>query len=99
MFARVSSYRGDADLLQQGFSSVIAELEQLDGFAKAYFLVDRTHARAMSITLWESAEALKASAERAHQMRSRATDQADAATEAVESFEVILTAAPATPAG
>ena len=99
MFARVSRYHGDADLLQQGFSSVTSELEQLDGFAKAYFLVDRTHSSALSITLWETAEAMKASAQRAHEMRSRATDQADASTESVESFEVILTAEPASRAG
>ena len=92
MFARVSRYHGDADLLEQGFSSVTSELEQLDGFAKAYFLLDRTHGTAMSITLWHSAEALKASAQRAHEMRTRATDQADASTESVESFEVPLTA-------
>lgn len=92
MFARVSRYRGEPARLRAGFEAVTGELEQLDGFAKAYFLTDREHARAMSITLWESEEALNASAERAHQMRTQATEPADATIESVESYEVVLTA-------
>jgi heme-degrading monooxygenase HmoA len=99
MFARVSRYRGDADALRSGFSSVTDELEQLEGFAKAYFLVDAERGTGMSITLWQSADALEASAQRAHEMRSRATQDATASTESVESFELVLTAAPAARAG
>jgi hypothetical protein len=46
----------------------------------------------MSITRWESEEALTASAERAHKMRTRATEPADASIESVECYEVVLTA-------
>jgi heme-degrading monooxygenase HmoA len=99
MFARVSRYRGDPGQLRQGFERVTGELEQLDGFAQAYFLTDSEHSRAMSITLWESREALDATAERAHQMRTQATEPSDATIESVESYEVILTAAPASRAG
>jgi heme-degrading monooxygenase HmoA len=95
MFARVSRYRGDAERMREGFASVTAELEQLDGFARAYFLTDREHARAMSITIWESQDALDASAQRAHEMRTRATQPAEASIESVESYEVVLTAQPA----
>ena len=42
--------------------------------------------------LWESADALEASAERAHRMRTQATEPADATIESVESYEVVLTA-------
>jgi heme-degrading monooxygenase HmoA len=95
MFARVSRYRGDADLLRAGFDQATTELEQLDGFSQAYFLADRKHSRAMSITLWESAQAMAASAERAHAMRTHATEPANASIESVESYEVLLTAGPA----
>jgi heme-degrading monooxygenase HmoA len=94
MFARVSRYRGEAERIRAGFEAVTGELEQLDGFAQAYFLTDREHSRAMSITLWESEEALAASAERAHQMRTQAAEPADATIESVESYEVVLTAGP-----
>ena len=99
MYARISRYRGDAGRLRQGFEGVTAELEKLDGFSHAYFLTDDEHSRAMSITLWSTREALDASAERAHQMRTQATSPSDATIESVESYEVVLTAEPATPAG
>ena len=92
MFARVSRYRGDAARLREGFEAVTAELEGLEGFSHAYFLTNSEHSRAMSITLWDSEEAQRASAERAHQMRTQATEPADASIESVESYEVVLTA-------
>ncbi len=92
MHARVSTYEGQADELVKGFDSVTAPLEELDGFSKAYFLVDRAGGRGMSITLWESEEALDASVERANQMREQATDQAGASIQSVDHFEVALTA-------
>jgi heme-degrading monooxygenase HmoA len=92
VFARVSRYRGDPARLRAGFEAVTAELEQLEGFSHAYFLTNREHSRAMSITMWESEEALTASAERAHRMRTQATEPAEASIESVESYEVVLTA-------
>jgi heme-degrading monooxygenase HmoA len=97
MHARVSRYSGDAELLRAGFEAVSAELEQLQGFAQALFLADATASRAMSITLWDSEEAMAASAERAHQMRTRATEPASATIDSIESYEVVLTVAPGAP--
>jgi heme-degrading monooxygenase HmoA len=99
VFARVSRYSGDAARLRAGFESATSELEQLEGFSKAYFLTDAEHGRGMSITLWETQEALSASAERAHQMRTQATRPADATIESVESYEVVLTVEPTARAG
>lgn len=99
MYARVSRYTGDADRLIAGFESARGELEQLDGFAEAFFLTDREHSRAMSITLWESEAALQASAERAHRMRTQASEPADASVDAVESYDVPLTVKPPAHAG
>jgi heme-degrading monooxygenase HmoA len=93
MHARVSRYSGDAELLGAGFEAVSTELEQLEGFAQALFLADATTSRAMSITLWENEEAMVASAERAHQMRTRATAPANATIDSIESYEVVLTVA------
>lgn len=99
MYARVSRYTGDAEELRAGFEGATPELEQLDGFVHAYFLTDAEHSRAMSVTLWESAGALKASAERAHRLRTGATEPSGASIDAVESYEVVLTAQPAAKAG
>jgi heme-degrading monooxygenase HmoA len=91
MHARVSTYNGEADELVKGFDSVRSALEELDGFSKAYFLVDRAGGRGISITLWESEDALNASVESANQMREEATDQAGASIQSVDHYEVALT--------
>jgi heme-degrading monooxygenase HmoA len=91
MHARVSTYEGQADELVKGFDSVTGALEELDGFSKAYFLVDRPGGKGISITLWESEDALNASVERANQMREEATDQAGASIQSVDHYEVALT--------
>ena len=92
MHARVSSYSGDADGLTSGFDSQTEALRQVDGFKSAYFLVDRDGGKGMSITLWDSEEALKASAERANEMRRQATQPSGATIESVDSYEVVITA-------
>ncbi len=91
MHARVSTYTGDGDALVAEFESVRAPLAEMDGFSRAYFLVDRARGTGMSITMWESEDALNASVERANQMRQQATDQAGGSIEAVDSYEVALT--------
>ena len=90
MHARVSTYEGQADEMVKAFDSVTGPLEELDGFSKAYFLVDRAGGRGMSITLWESEDALMASVERANEMREKASGQAGASVGSVDHFEVAL---------
>jgi heme-degrading monooxygenase HmoA len=92
MFARVSTYEGDAEALREGFERVTGPLEQLDGFERAYFMVDRDSGRAMSVTLWESREALETSTEAANRLRDDATQPSDAAIKSVDSYEVAVTA-------
>ena len=92
MFARVSSYRADdAAKLVDGFGRATDPLEQLDGFAGAYFLIDDESGKAMSITLWDSEEALTTTAERAKELRRDATEDAGA-IESVDHYRVALTA-------
>jgi heme-degrading monooxygenase HmoA len=95
MFARVSRYSGDTALLREGFDAVTPELERLAGFREALFLVDPAHDRAVTISLWDDQEALDASAEAAHAMRTRATEPAKATVESVESYEVAKEVRPA----
>jgi heme-degrading monooxygenase HmoA len=91
MFARVATYNGDSDALVRGFEAARGPLEQIDGFSHAYFCVDREHGKALTITLWESEEALKASAEQAHQLRTQATEPSGATTDSVTQYEVAIT--------
>jgi heme-degrading monooxygenase HmoA len=92
MFARVSTYRADdADKLLEGFEGVTRPLEQMDGFVYAHFLVDRAGDKGMSITVWESEQALTDSAAQADDMRKRGSETGGASIESVEHYEIGLT--------
>ena len=69
MHARVSTYTGEAEDLVDGFQAATAPLEEIEGFSHAYFLVDRANNKAISITIWESEETLRASAAQADKLR------------------------------
>jgi heme-degrading monooxygenase HmoA len=86
--ARVSTYEGDVDRLIKGFERQIDLVRRLDGFAHAYLLVDRAAGRAMTVTLWDSAEALAASASRAAHLREEATELAAATIGSVDGYEL-----------
>ena len=93
MFARVSTYRGgDADRLLQGFRDVTGSLETIDGFSHAYFMVDRESGKGMSITIWESEEALRESAARADELRKQGAETGGAEIESVAHYEIGITA-------
>ena len=92
MFARVSTYRGDPGQIDGGLNyareNIVPRVQQVDGFEGVYYLVDRESGKALSITLWESEEALRASEEEANQLRSESADSASATIESVERYEV-----------
>jgi heme-degrading monooxygenase HmoA len=91
MFARVSTYRGDGDRLLQGFADVTEPLEGIDGFSHAYFMVDRESGKGMSITIWESEDALQASVAQADELRSKGAAAGGASIESVEHYEIGIT--------
>jgi heme-degrading monooxygenase HmoA len=93
MFARVSSYSvDDAGKLESGFESATGPLEGMEGFEGAYFLMDRTGGKAMSITLWATEDALTAGVEKANELRQNATAGGGGAIDSVDHYEVALTA-------
>jgi heme-degrading monooxygenase HmoA len=106
MFARVSTYRAtdpnegfDADNILQGFQTVAEPLEQMDGFSHAYFLVDRASGNAISMTVWESEEALSASTAKADELRKRGSAAGGGLVESVADYEIGLTVGSPTTAG
>ena len=92
MHARVSTYTGEADALLEGFEAATEPLENIEGFSQAYFLLDRANNRAMTITIWESEDALLASAARADELRKGATEPSGSTIESVDHYEIALTA-------
>jgi heme-degrading monooxygenase HmoA len=93
MHARVSTYTtDDVDRLLEGFESVTDELEHVDGFSHAYFLLDREGGKAISITIWETEGALTASKSKADELRKRGTEPSGASIDSVEHYEISHTA-------
>jgi heme-degrading monooxygenase HmoA len=93
MHARVSTYEAsDSEGLAEGFGSVTNELEQVDGFSHGYFLVNRETGKGLSITIWESEDALQASASRADELRAKGTEPSGAEILSVDSYEIVQVA-------
>jgi len=86
--ARVSTYEGDVDRLIQGFERQADLVRGLEGFARAYLLVDRAGSRAVIVALWSSEDALDASASRAAHLREEAIETAGATLGSVDSYEI-----------
>jgi heme-degrading monooxygenase HmoA len=93
MYARVSYYDlggGSGDDATRAFEGARSAVEQMQGNRGAMLLVDRGGGKAMTITLWEDEEALRASAEQANQAREQAAGEAGMTIRDVEAYEVAL---------
>jgi heme-degrading monooxygenase HmoA len=97
VFARVSTFTGTSDQMDEAVSqvreSVIPRLEQLDGYKGSYLLVDRENGKSLVVTFWESEEAMSASEEAANTLRSEAADAFGTQMVGVERYEVAVAAA------
>uniref|UniRef100_A0A7C2WJM3 ABM domain-containing protein n=1 Tax=Thermorudis sp. TaxID=1969470 RepID=A0A7C2WJM3_9BACT len=92
MFARVTTYQGrpgQAEQPVQRFEEARDRLDELGGFEGAYFLFDQKTGKAMTITFWESEEAMRASAAAIAPLRDTVV-QALGATQppVIETYEV-----------
>jgi heme-degrading monooxygenase HmoA len=96
VFARVSTFTGTSDEVDEAISQVredvLPRVEQLDGYKGAYLLVDRQNGKSLSVTLWESEEAMRASEEAANTLRSEVADALGTQMVGVERYEVALAA-------
>ena len=94
MFARVSAYHADEDSqkLMTAFQETIGPLQVVEGFSHAYFLIDKDTGRAVSMTIWESEDAIGASAAGAEERRDRRAEISGASVDSVDHFEVGLIA-------
>jgi heme-degrading monooxygenase HmoA len=94
MFARVSTYQGSPEQIEEGLAhvreNVLPKVRALDGFEGAYYLVDRDSGKAISITLWGSERAMQASEEEADRLRGESAQVAGAAVEGMERYEVAI---------
>jgi heme-degrading monooxygenase HmoA len=94
MHARVTSLSGSPSDLEGGianFREQVLPFTNEQGGKGAILLVDRQTGAAIAITLWEDEEALRASEERANELRAQAADELGASEQpTVARYEVAV---------
>ncbi|MFF8610547.1 hypothetical protein ACF06X_32055 [Streptomyces sp. NPDC015346] len=95
MFARLSTYQGSpvppgGDLTAKS-EEIVRLVRDLPGFKGAYYLVDRATGKARSLTLWEDEAAMRASEDRAAEIRYQAAQREGQRVVSVDHFEVAFT--------
>jgi heme-degrading monooxygenase HmoA len=100
VFGRITHIEGAPDQIDQGTEyvrqTILPAARQLDGFRGVLSLADRAAGKAMTITLWETEEAMRASEEAANRMRDDAATALGARIAGVERYEVTISEVPAT---
>ena len=94
MFASVSTFQGPPDQVDQGVryaqENIVPTLEEVEGFEGVYLLVDRQSGKVLTITLWESEEAMRASEEEANQLQSEHRGEWRQEDGGVDRYEVAI---------
>ena len=91
MFARVTTYElaeGRASESIDAFQPAIDHVRELEGLVDAYFMVERDGRRAMTMTLWESLDAMERSRVAASTARTDAASVVEADVTSTYEFEV-----------
>ena len=94
MFARVSFFEGPTDKIDEGIeyvkANVLPRARKMDGWKGIANLVDRSTGKELTITLWESENAMRASEEAANTLRSDAAEHASQEIHGLEHYEVAI---------
>jgi heme-degrading monooxygenase HmoA len=91
-FARLAIYEvpeGTEDEARAGFEAALERIREATGFRDGYFLVGIESSRAVTITFWESRDAMAASRVAASHARSDAVAAVGGEVISVEEFEVV----------
>jgi len=91
MWARVSTYQfphENVDQTLDQFNEALGSLAE-PGLKRAELLVDRQSGNGMTITVWESEDALQASVDAANRIRSGAADTSGASILDVQHYELV----------
>ena len=95
MYARVSSITGSTENIDAGIDNfrndVLPAIREEAGCSGAIMLADRNTGKGMAITLWADEEAMRASEQRANELRAQAADALGAGeAPAVDRYEVAV---------
>jgi heme-degrading monooxygenase HmoA len=93
MFARVVRYQVPQSRFGEvvpAFRDAVEGLQDIEGSSGGYLLIDPDNSTALTITLWDSRQALERSEIRASRLRGEAVDKVDADIKATDICEVAL---------
>ena len=94
MFARVSTFAGAPDgldrFVREAEEKVIPTAGRLGGFRGMLALGDRATGRSISITIWDTEQAMTASEQAADKLREQTAPASGYRVVGVERFEVLL---------
>jgi heme-degrading monooxygenase HmoA len=92
--ARVNSMEGSPDRIDESFrkarEETLPKVRELRGSKGVLVLADRSSGRVKVVTLWESAEALRASEEHADRLREQAAQSGGQQIARVDRYEVVI---------
>lgn len=97
-WVRVSTFQGapkqSSEQVEQNTATlrekVLPMAQEISGWKGVLSLIDRESGKGLTLTFWESEEAMRASEEEATRIRKEASDVTDSTTSGVEWFEVAL---------
>ncbi len=94
MFARMNTFEGSPDRLDDALRNVreqvLPQLHQQDGFKGLMFLANYKSGKLQLMSLWESAQAMRASEEEARRLRAGVAEAGDQDIANVERYDVVL---------
>lgn len=92
MYARASEFHGPPEQLEEGIryarAAVVPAVSQLPGYKGVIGLIDWEHGRALTLTLWESEAAMRASEGDAANLRTQLAEHMGDGLADVERFDV-----------
>lgn len=98
MWVRVTTLAGEAGADRSHFSEltemvktqVLPKAEAMDGFTGMLTMADAESGQSMSLTFWDSEEAMRASEEAANRLREDASKQSGDSIADVRRYEVLI---------
>ena len=102
MWVRMSTFQGaagrsDEEIEQQiGIlrNNILPTARKMDGYKGALTIGDRSTGKSVSLTFWETEEAMRASEEAADRLRQQSADETQDQIAGVERFEVYINEVP-----
>lgn len=98
MWVRISTYEAQAapsrerslEDAERARSQFLPQMRAMDGFNRVMVAYDPESGRSLSLTFWESEEAMRSSEEAADQIRKESAEQAGDTIVDVRRYEIVL---------